>query len=704
MTKLTNIDIKKLTQEQASTELARLAKLIKHYDYLYYQLDNPEVSDAKYDELIQRNKAIELQFPHLQRADSPSLRVGAPPAHGFRKVKHRRPMLSLDNAFSIDDVSDFLDKTRRFLNMPEGTEIELVAEPKIDGLSAALHYQDGKFILGATRGDGQEGEDITENLRTVSGVPATITVDDVPANFEVRGEVYISKSDFAQLNKARAESGETLFANPRNAAAGSLRQLDPEITRQRPLKFFAYYVEVAQHNLATTHSKSMEILRRWGFTTTPDTVVCKTLQQVDNNYAKLVQKRAELDFDIDGIVYKVNDLTLQSRLGAVGRSPRYAIAHKFPAERAQTRLEKINIQVGRTGVLTPVAHLAPVTVGGVVVSRATLHNSDEIDRLGVGEGDLVEIQRAGDVIPQVIKVIESKHNRSYIFPNKCPSCGSEVVQIEDEVAKRCIAGLSCPAQAIERLKHFVSRDAFDIEGLGSRIVEAFYKEGLIKSPVDIFTLAQRDAESAKPLKRQDGWGVQSAKNLFSAIEQRRKIELHRFIYALGIPQIGQINAKLLAKNYRSIQNLQAQMQQAENENSEAWQELMAIDGIGESVAQDIVQFFNLPESTSLLDDLFNKAAVTVLDDTSAQSTAGPMANKSIVFTGTLEEMSRNEAKAIAERLGAKVVGSVSKKTNVVVVGRDAGSKAKRAKELGLDILDEAAWLELARKYQAAAKK
>lgn len=687
MMTLSNVPIDQLTRDEAANELAELAKIIAHHDNLYYQL-TPEISDAAYDELVRRNKAIEARFPDLRRIDSPSHRVGAAPAPGFKKAKHRTPMLSLDNAFTEEDVVDFLNRVRRFLQLPADQPIEMVAEPKIDGLSASLHYQDGRFVLGATRGDGFEGEEITANLRTVKGIPLILLDENAPQNIEIRGEVYMRRDDFLTLNKARIAEGEAEFANPRNAAAGSVRQLDPKITAKRPLHFFAYAYD-ALSSTDKTQSAHLESLKRWGFSVTTLRQICHKTSDLMTFYHKLEAIRPDLDFEIDGVVYKVNNLDLQNRLGAVGRTPRHSIAHKFAAEKAETILEDILIQVGRTGVLTPVAILKPVTVGGVVVQRATLHNEDEIARKDVRIGDHVEIQRAGDVIPQVVRVFTDKRLPSsipYVFPTTCPVCGSEAIRAEGEVARRCTDGLVCPAQAVERLKHFVSRQAFDIEGLGEKNIESFYQEGLIKSPADIFTLEARDRQSLTPLRNKEGWGDQSAKKLFEAIQQRRTISLDRFIYALGIPQVGAVTAKLLAHHYRTLQSLREHMIQAQNQTSEAWADLLALEGIGTNMATDLIGFFQQHHNTQIIEAL--NTQLTIPEFVVEAAIASPLTGKTIVFTGSLSTLSRAEAKARAERMGAKVTGSVTNKTDYVVVGEDAGSKAKAAKELGIQTLTE----------------
>lgn len=694
---MNNIPVGQLSEEQAKTELERLASLIAHHDRLYYLEDQPEISDAEYDELRLRNEAIEKRFPELRREDSPSLRIGAPLSGPFKKVKHRKPVLSLDNGFEDQDVYDFFDRIRRFLGLSTETPIEIVAEPKIDGLSATLEYQKGHFILGATRGDGTEGEDITVNLKTITDIPIFIQRNDFPSVAEIRGEVYMRHKDFMAMNVEREVQHLSLFANPRNAAAGSVRQLDSKITASRPLKFFAYACEDYEPFQVQTHWAFLEKLKKAGFVINPLVRLCEGAEAVLTYYRELETQRANLPYDIDGIVYKINRIDWQNRMSSSTRAPRWALAHKFPAQKAQTLLKEILIQVGRTGALTPVAALEPITVGGVVVSRATLHNEDEIARKDVRVGDTVIIQRAGDVIPQVVSAVLDKRpqdSKPFEFPKTCPVCESHAIRLPGEVVRKCIGGLICAAQAALRLRHFVSRDAFDIEGFGSKHVEAFYKEGLIRSPQDIFTLEARDRESLTPLRLREGWGSLSLQNLFKAIATRRKISLHRFIYALGIPQVGWATAKLLARHYLSCSAWKAAMLEAKASESEAYATLMSIDGIGPSVSQDLIAFFDEPHNLKVLDDLLHE--VTVLDEQPLQIGLSPLANKTIVFTGSLEHMTRPEAKVRAEALGAKVSSSVSSKTDYVVLGTDAGSKAKAAKELGVTILTEEDWLKMLR--------
>lgn len=684
------IAVELLTEAEAAQELERLAKQIAYHDLRYYQHDDPEISDASYDALRRRNQAIEIQFSHLKRSDSPSDRVGASVASRFQKVAHARPMLSLSNAFGDDDVREFDSRVRRFLNLGKEERLDIVAEPKIDGLSASLRYEKGQLQLGSTRGDGSVGEDITKNLRTITDIPETLS-GNVPDIIGIRGEVYMSRRDFFDLNQRQEAAGDKPFANPRNAAAGSLRQLDPEITSQRPLRFFAYSAGELSNAIGATQWEFLQSLKQWGFPINPLTRRCATIGKVLDTYREIGEQRAHLDYDIDGVVYKIDRLDFQDRLGTVSRAPRWAIAHKFPAEQAETVLEKIDIQVGRTGALTPVAHLKPITVGGVVVSRATLHNEDEIERKGLREGDHVIIQRAGDVIPQVVSPVINKRGPKispYRFPMVCPECGSAAVRKSDEAVRRCTGGLVCPAQAAERLKHFVSRDAFDIEGFGAKHIETFYEEKIIKTPADIFRLA----DIKKTLEQREGWGPQSVANLMAGIEERRTISLDKFIYALGIRQVGQATAKLLARHYSSLRNLRIAAAAASNPNHSAYKDLLNIDGIGPAVVDDITAFFGEAQNQTLLNDL--DSLLEIQEFLVPATTASPVSNKTVVFTGSLEKMNRNEAKARAESLGAKVTGSVSKKTDFVVVGADAGSKAKKAYDLGITVLTEEEWLKL----------
>jgi DNA ligase (NAD+) len=696
-----DVPVDKLARKQADAEISRLTQEIERHDKLYYQKNAPEISDAAYDALRRRLEAIEARFPDLKRLDSPTRRVGAAPAQGFAKVSHLKPMLSLGNAFSTEDVTEFVAGVRRFLKLGPEEPVELAAEPKIDGLSANLRYENGAFAQGATRGDGAVGEDITANLRTIADVPQRLKGKNIPRLIEVRGEVYIARRDFLKMNQEREEEGEPVFANPRNAAAGSVRQLDPAITAKRPLRFFAYAWGEASDVPAETHWDMVHRFSAWGFETNPLARLCRTSDEALALHARLAEQRADLAYDIDGVVYKVNRLDWQERLGFVSRAPRWAIAHKFPAEQAVTKLENIAIQVGRTGALTPVAELSPVTVGGVVVSRATLHNEDEIARKDIRVGDTVVVQRAGDVIPQVVRVIAEKRPRGshpFVFPDKCPVCRSRAVREEGEAVRRCAGGLTCPAQAVERLRHFVSRTALDIDGLGEESIQELFDLGFLKSPADIFRLKAHEGRLVRRKIGKDqhagieGWGELRFANLMQAIEARRKVTLPRFIFALGIRQVGEATARLLAKQYGSLKAWRQAMEAAARGDAEALADLDNVEGIGPSMAKDIVDFFAEKHNRAALDELEKEIEV---EDFRAPSAAGsPVAGKTVVFTGTLESMGRNEAKARAEALGAKVAGSVSKKTDCVVVGADAGSKAAKAKELGVKMLSEAEWLKL----------
>ena len=689
--------VERLTETEAKGELARLAAEITHHDRRYYAEDAPEISDAEYDALRRRNAAIEARFPGLIRADSPSRRVGAAPATGFSKVTHRVPMLSLENAFTEEEVRDFFAGVRNFFRRPEDLArvaedaIEVMAEPKIDGLSAALRYEGGRLVLGATRGDGVTGEDVTANIRTLKTVPERLQGKGSPEVIEIRGEVYMERAAFLAFNAERAAAGEQVFANPRNFAAGSLRQLDPAVTASRPLNFFAYAWGEASNAFARTQSEALERFREWGFSVNEHSKLCRGIAEIMSYYRALAENRSQLPYDIDGVVYKINDFGLQNRLGMRSRAPRWALAHKFAAEQAQTVMRDIMITVGRQGTLTPTAVLEPVTVGGVVVQRATLHNEDEIQRKDVRIGDTVIVQRAGDVIPQIVGVVLHKRPKdatAYEFPDHCPVCGSLAVREEGMAARRCTGGLICPAQAVERLKHFVSRDCFDIEGLGEKHITAFWQDGLIRQPGDIFRL------DPQVIAEREGWGEVSANKLITAINERRRITLDRFINALGIPQVGQATARLLARRYRSLENWRREMEAAQDPESPAQAHLLDVHGIGEDMAADIIGFFAEPHNRAVLDDLGRE--VTVLDyEAPVQAAASPLAGKTIVFTGGLESMSRSEAKARAEALGANVASSVSSKTDYVVIGADAGSKAAKAAALGVTTLDEAAWLELA---------
>lgn len=706
------LDVEALTSEQAGAELERLANEIAKHDKLYHQDDAPAISDADYDALRRRNNEIEARFPDLVRDDSPSRNVGAAPSEAFSKIEHKVPMLSLDNAFTDEDVQDFVVRVRRFLKFdPLMGALAVTAEPKIDGLSLSLRYEKGQLIYAATRGDGTTGENVTANAKTISDIPHSLK-GDVPEVVEIRGEVYMAHADFQALNQRMEANGGKVFANPRNAAAGSLRQLKSEITASRPLKFFAYAWGDMSALPADTQMGMVEQMKVWGFQINPLMKRCETVEELLTVYHGIEEDRATLGYDIDGVVYKVDRLDLQQRLGFVSRSPRWAIAHKFPAEKAFTILNDIEIQVGRTGALTPVAKLEPVTVGGVVVSNATLHNEDYIKGIGQdGEpirggkdlrvGDTVQIQRAGDVIPQIVDVDLDKRKEGaepFEFPTVCPRCGSHAVREENpktgrlDAVRRCTGALICPAQATERLKHFVSRNAFDIEGFGDKQVDAFFADGLVKTAADIFTLEERDKQSLTKLRNREGWGAVSAKNLFEAINAKRTIDLHRLIFGLGIRHVGEGNAKLLARAYGSWQAFYEAMVKAHDKNGEAWEDLNAIDGIGHIVAEALTEFFAEEHNRDQLDALL--AQISPKEVEKVDTSGSPVAGKTVVFTGSLERMTRDEAKAMAERLGAKVSGSVSKKTDLLVAGPGAGSKLKKAEDLQIEVITEDGWFDL----------
>jgi DNA ligase (NAD+) len=680
-----------LSEREAAAELERLAHEILRHDRLYFEQNAPEVSDAEYDVLRQRNAAIESRFPDLVRADSPSRRVGAAPDAGFAKLRHRVPMLSLDNVFDEAEFGEFCARARRFLGLVSGSKLDLVGEAKIDGLSINLTYERGHFVRGATRGDGLEGEDVTANLRTIKSIPKRLK-GNAPALIEIRGEVFMNTADFLAMNEAQTKAGQKQFANPRNAAAGSLRQLDPSITASRPLSLFAYAQGESSEPVADTHWHYLQRLKAWGFAVNPLSKLLSSAEEAAEFQRTMALRRSGLGYDIDGVVYKIDDLGLQQRLGFVGRAPRWAIAWKFPAEQAMTVLRGIHIQVGRTGALTPVAELEPVNVGGVLVQRATLHNEDEIARKDIRVGDTVVIQRAGDVIPQVVSVVTERRpprSHPYVFPESCPVCGSHAVRPPGEAVRRCTGGLICPAQRVERLIHFVSRPAFDIDGLGEKTIREFYDEGWLQGPADLFRLPEREAAIAQ----REGWGEVSARNLSRAIEARRTIALARFIFALGIRRIGESNARLLARHYGSFQNWRRQMLAATGPGSEERQQLESIVGIGPSIAEELADFFAEERNVHTVDELAHKLRIE--DAAHAEAAASVLAGKTVVFTGTLETMTRPEAKARAEALGAKVTDSVSRKTDLVVVGLEAGSKARRAGELGVRTVTETEWRELA---------
>ncbi|MBY5607299.1 NAD-dependent DNA ligase LigA [Rhizobium leguminosarum] len=705
-----------LTIEEAAVELERLAKEIAHHDALYHGKDQPEISDADYDALKRRNDALEVRFPELIREDSPSRHVGAAPSVTFSPVVHARPMLSLDNTFSQEDVQDFVAGVYRFLGRLPDQSIAFTAEPKIDGLSMSIRYENGRLVTAATRGDGTTGENVTANIRTIAEIPNELPKG-VPAVVEIRGEVYMAKSDFLALNRQMEAEGKQTYVNPRNTAAGSLRQLDAKVTASRKLKFFAYAWGEMSEMPEDTQFGMVQTFKDWGFPVNPLMKRLNSVADILSHYDEIGLKRPDLDYDIDGVVYKVDSLELQARLGFRSRSPRWATAHKFPAEQAFTIVENIDIQVGRTGALTPVARLTPITVGGVVVTNATLHNADYIRGIGnSGErirddehdiriGDTVIVQRAGDVIPQVLDVVMEKRPaeaRPYEFPKTCPVCGSHAVREKHEKTgkldsvTRCTGGFICRAQATEHLKHFVSRNAFDIEGLGSKQIDFFFENEdaslQIRTAPDIFTLEKRQQQSLTKLENIDGFGKVSVGKLYAAITERRSIALHRFIYALGIRHVGETTAKLLARSYGAYAAFEAAMREAEALSGDAWNDLNAIEGIGEVVARAIIEFYKEPRNVEVITRLLEE--VTPEEAEQPKTAGSPVAGKTVVFTGSLEKFTRDEAKARAESLGAKVAGSVSKKTDIVVAGPGAGSKLDKARELGVQTMDEDEWLTL----------
>jgi DNA ligase (NAD+) len=706
-----------LSAEEAQAELAWLSFEIARHDLLYHQGDQPEISDADYDALKRRNDAIEARFPELVREDSPSQRVGAAPAAAFQQITHSRPMLSLDNTFSDADVADFVGSVYRFLGRLPDDSIAFTAEPKIDGLSMSIRYENGRMVSAATRGDGTTGENVTANIRTIREIPQQLPAG-VPAVVEVRGEVYMAKSDFLALNAQMEAEGKQTYVNPRNTASGSLRQLDPKVTASRKLRFFAYAWGEMSEMPATTQMGMVETFQSWGFPVNPLMKRLSSVAEILAHYHEIGLKRPDLDYDIDGVVYKVDELALQERLGFRSRSPRWATAHKFPAEQAFTTVEAIDIQVGRTGALTPVARLTPITVGGVVVTNATLHNEDYIKGIGnsgdrirpddhdIRVGDTVIVQRAGDVIPQVLDVVLEKRPtdaEAYSFPKKCPVCGSHAVRERNEKSgrldsvTRCTGGFVCRAQAVEHLKHFVSRNAYDIEGLGSKQIDFFFEAEdpslQIRTAPDVFTLKKRqEASVLTKLENIEGFGKVSVKKLFDAIDNRREIALNRFIFALGIRHVGETTAKLLARAYGTYAAFESAMQQAASFSGEAWEELNAIEGIGEIMARAIVEFFKEPRNVEVISRLLEEVTPQAMEQIAASGS--PVAGKTVVFTGSLEKFTRDEAKARAESLGAKVSGSVSKKTDILVAGPGAGSKLDKARELGIQTLDEDEWLAL----------
>lgn len=689
---MTETPVSALTDLEAAAELAFLTKRMAELDKAYYQADDPLVSDAEYDALKRRNEAIEARFPHLVRADSPSKKVGAKASEDFAKVTHSVPMLSLGNIFSTDEIFEFSNRIRRFLGLDDDAELAFMAEPKLDGLSFSALYVNGEFVRGATRGDGSVGEDITENLKQIKDLPLKLVGNDIPERLDIRGEVIMNKADFFALNDEQTAAGKKPFANPRNAAAGSLRQLDPRITGRRRLSLFGYTFGETSAEPWDSQDAFLQKIRSWGFPVNPEVRLCKTAQELADFFENLADKRPNLPYDIDGAVYKVNRRDWQERLGFVARAPRWAIAHKFPAEQAQTKLENIRIQVGRTGALTPVADLTPVNVGGVMVSHATLHNEDELKRKDIRIGDTVVIQRAGDVIPQVVRVVLEKRPADSVpfeFPTVCPVCGAHVVRDPDEAVQRCSGGLVCPAQAVESLKHFVSRDALNIEGLGAKNMAFFFDRGWIKTPSDVFTLESRVGADIRKL---DGWGDKSADNLFAAIRKvAAATPMEKFLFALGIREVGQATARLLAAHYLTMPAFLEQMSLAQDRESDAYKELLSIESIGDVIACEILDFTAEEHNRTEIDKLLNLMTVTAFVPVENDS---PLAGKTVVFTGSLETMTRSEAKAKAQSAGAKVAGSVSKKTDYVVLGADAGSKAQKAAELGITVLSESEFTEL----------
>ena len=701
-----SFDFSTFSDVEARQEFERLTAVIRSANLAYYQNDAPTIADSDYDQLRLKLQALEQAFPALTSEASVTQQVGAPAAEGFQKIVHAEPMLSLANAFSIEDVRDFDHSLKRYLGLDRQASLSYTAEPKIDGLSLSLRYENGDLIHAATRGDGAVGENVTQNALTIADIPHRVV--DAPSILEVRGEVYIAHSDFEQMNAQQIDGGLKPYANPRNAAAGSLRQLDPSITAQRPLRFFAYAWGELSQPLADTQMASLDRLSNLGFVTNPLTRLCESIEDIAQNYSDIEKNRASLGYDIDGVVYKVDLLDYQKRLGLRSTTPRWAIAHKLPAEKAWTVLETIDIQVGRTGALSPVARLRPVTVGGVVVSNATLHNEDYIrgldsngdairDGRDIRIGDHVQIYRAGDVIPKIADVDVSKRGESaleYAFPYTCPECGSPAIRSPGDAVRRCTGGLICPAQGVERLKHFVSRKAFDIEGLGAKQIEMFFHDDalFIKEPADIFTLRERDSQNLAKLKNRDGWGERSATNLFDAIDDKRRIGFARLLFGLGIRHVGEAAATLIAHHYGTWENLSDAMSAIGENHGQEWEDLLSIDGVGEVMAQSLAEAFGSENERGAIDRLV--AHLNVEKAEKPQRSDSPVAGKTLVFTGSLEKMTRAEAKARAEQLGAKVAGSVSSKTDLLVAGPGAGSKAKKAADLGVETIDEDGWLTM----------
>jgi len=684
--------VEKLSSDQANEELERLYKQVQLHNRLYFQEDAPKISDSEYDALVKRIQKIESLFPKIKIAKNLMDKIGFEPSEKFEKASHLQPMLSLANAFSEKDISDFGSRIRKFLNLDKNSQLEIIAEPKIDGLSVCLRYKNGKLILGSTRGDGNNGENITKNILTLRNIPKCLKTSSPPNLIEIRGEVFMKKSDFLELNTAQELLEEKIFANPRNAAAGSLRQLDPSITAKRPLSFLAYGCGSMIPELAKSHWELLSLMKSWGFEVSPYTKICKNNLEANSYFQEIMINRSSIPFDIDGVVYKVSKIDFQTRLGSVAKAPRWAIARKFPAEKAQTKLKKITIQVGRTGILTPVAELEPINIGGVLVSRATLHNDDEIKRKDIREGDQVLVQRAGDVIPQIISSIpeeRSPNSTIFSFPSICP-CPLKlpIEKKSDEVAIKCSGRSKCPFQQVERLKHFVSRHAFDIEGLGKKNINKLWSDGFIRTPADIFRLKK----FRNKIKNLEGWGDLSFQNLENAIEEKRTVYFDRFIYSLGIPQIGESTAKLLAKNYKNLEYLVHAIKKCQDKESREFKDLSDINGIGPSIAGDITAFLLDRENVETIQDLVSELKIKHLSTESIKNSL--LKNKVIVFTGSLDSMSRSEAKEKAKLLGAKVTGSISSKTDYLIIGKETGTKEKKAKDLGVRLINESQWLKI----------
>lgn len=685
------LDVAKLDKSQATEELEYLAHIISQYNYEYYVNDSPSVTDAEYDELFSRNLEIEEKFPDLKRSDSPSEKVGAEVVSS-KKIKHKVPMLSLSNCRNMEELDDFVSKVNRFLGRDLQENIEFACEPKVDGASVSLFYKDGKFQYAATRGNGVEGEDITENVKQISGIPMQINTD--TDELEVRGEIFLTKEEFEKINKEREQDKLPLFANPRNAAAGSLRHLDPSVTGSRNLQYFAYSVGAQTKEVASSQSELLDFMKKSGFKVNDLFLKTASLDEVKGFYEKLANDRSSIPYDIDGVVYKVNDFALQKRLGFVARAPRFAIAHKFPAEKAKTRLNSISVQVGRTGAITPIAELEPVNVGGVIVKRASLHNQHEIERKDIRVGDMVIIERAGDVIPYVSGIIEEmrpKGAAAFVFPKECPVCGSELAKDPEEVIYRCMGDMKCEAQRLQKLEHFVSKAAFNIDGLGSKQVNFLYHKGYIKSPIDIFKLDSKTDSQGMPLDKHSGWGKKSVDNLYKAIEAAKKVSFERFLYALGIRYIGEVTARMLAEQYVGFRSFFSDMLKLAESDYEVAEKIRSSNGIGSTVIDALRSFFHNEYNREVVEGLLE---VVDVQDYKEVTSSSALHNKKIVFTGTLEKMTRGEAKERAKAKGAKIMSSVSANVDFVVAGKDPGSKIKKAQALEVKVIDEDRWLEI----------